>query len=503
MVKGFKVMKYIAYFLAILAVFVILRLPLFWTPVMDVDEAIYALFSRIWFGGGVPYVDCVETKPLGIYFIYGAIFEVFGYYNMLAIHIFTVIWMFVTSIFIYRITRMLSSDARAGLLAALFYAVFTTTYTPKIVAALIEPFMLLAVVLQVYFWMKYEEKPVGACALLSGFFFSCAIVMKYTAGIYFIMMLIYICLSPRKRFRGFLYFIAGAVPIPLAMVSYLYAKGSLPAFLFWTVSGSLDYVAGGSASIDVTKQLVTRVLPFLAGTAALWIFLAARVRGLTRKMADKREWLVWLWLVLSVAPVAAGKRFYGHYFLMLVPPLCILSAMEIRRWWKNSAVRYLVISFVILAGVGCLIPRFMMTSLYARLGEDDPKSYAKVASYVRAHTLPGDKILVWGFAPMIYLQSDRLPATRFFWSDLAAGRVPAARQDNGLALQNMPITRLAWKLFFEDMEKNRPLYFIDTSPAGFHGYRHFPIGDYPALSKYIDDSFTKEAVVDGAVIYKR
>lgn len=505
-------------FLGILAVFILLRLPLFWTPVIDMDEAIYSLFTKVWFSGGLPYIDCVETKPLGIYFIYGVIFELFGYYNMLAVHVFTVLWMFLTSIVLYLITKRFSG-VRAGLIAALFYAVFTTTYTPKIIASVIEPIMLLPVALQMFFWMKYEEQERDIYAFLSGVAFSTAIVLKYTAGIYFVMMLIYIfAFQPKAKIKSFMLFCIGSVVLPMIMAAYLYKKDVFDAFMFWTVSGSFDYISGGAASIDITKQIITRALPFIAGTAILWIFTVARLKALYSSchcerseaipmiQLRKKEWLIWLWLVMSFAPVIAGKRFYGHYFLMLVPPLSVLAALQMDKWWsvsKRTWLKYVAVGFIVLAGVGCLVPRFMMDKIYTKLGEDNPKDYAPVADYIKAHTENSDKIAVWGFAPLIYTRSERLPAFRFFWSDLMAGRVPAARQENGLAMQDSPGTKLAWKMFFEDIEKNKPVYFIDTAPAALHDYEHFPMSDYPELSRYVKDNFKTEAVVNGVVVYRR
>ena len=43
----------------------------------------------------------------------------------------------------------------------------------------------------------------------------------------------------------------------------------------------------------------------------------------------------------------------------------------------------------------------------------DTKIALDVATYVRRHTAPGARVLVWGQAPEVYWGSARLPATRF------------------------------------------------------------------------------------------
>ncbi|MFH1830363.1 MAG: hypothetical protein ABH871_06270 [Pseudomonadota bacterium] len=71
------------YAFIVLAVIFILRLPAFWTPILDVDESQFAGFADWLLAGGKPYISSLDTKPLGIYWFYAAIFGVFGRNNMI------------------------------------------------------------------------------------------------------------------------------------------------------------------------------------------------------------------------------------------------------------------------------------------------------------------------------------------------------------------------------------------------------------------------------------
>jgi hypothetical protein len=46
----------------------------------------------------------------------------------------------------------------------------------------------------------------------------------------------------------------------------------------------------------------------------------------------------------------------------------------------------------------------------------DATAVADLVEHVRARTLPSDRILVFGFAPGVYVDSGRISASRFFWS---------------------------------------------------------------------------------------
>ena len=54
-----------------------------------------------------------------------------------------------------------------------------------------------------------------------------------------------------------------------------------------------------------------------------------RARGPTASCAaldGERDTDLWLWLVSAAVSVAVGLRFFGHYYMQLVPPLALLAA---------------------------------------------------------------------------------------------------------------------------------------------------------------------------------
>jgi hypothetical protein len=121
---------------------------------------------------------------------------------------------------------------------------------------------------------------------------------------------------------------------------------------------------------------------------------------------------------------------------------------------------------------------------------------------VSANTDPSDKILAWGYAPLVYWYAERLPATRFFWSDLLTGRVSGTK---GVSIYKDPLEGdpAIWRMFFDDLEKHRPIYIIDTTPANLHDYKAFPITIYPALHDHIQKNYREEITIRKTVFYRR
>lgn len=512
--------RWLKFALLLAVVLVFLRLPSLLHPIIDVDEAIYALFARIWFDGGIPYLNCVETKPLGIYFFYGLIFSIFGKFNMLAVHATTIIVVGITAYVIHLIASELYSR-KAGFWAALFYIVFTTAFIPKIMATMIETIMLLPVTLQFYCWIRFEKEDRTKFAIASGLAFGAACLFKYQAGMNLIVFLLYLGLVKPfiiknlryfEAWEGFGRFLIGAVIPPIIMIGYLAHIGALGSFLFWNIRGNIEYISEGAASINLFHQIAARVLPYIASTALIWVLSITCIVLLVRKNRDQpaapqkavQEWLIALWFILSIVPVSTGYRFYGHYFLLLMPAMSILASSVADTVWSDPSrvwARRLIVIWLVLPALGFFSARFFIPDINRVFHEDNLADYKPLAQYVAEHTNPDDRIVAWGYAPLVYWYSQRLPATRFFWSDVLTGRVPGrTTKEKNTDKYAMPET---WDMFLSDIERNRPVYVIDTAPANLHDYGDFPITRYPRLSEYVQKNYREEANVDGAVFYRR
>src|SRR5439155_25735530 len=64
-----------------------LRLPTNIVPILNVDEADFAVESGVLLDGGRPYVDFVEKKPPLVYLVYAAALRVVGRYNLPAFRV--------------------------------------------------------------------------------------------------------------------------------------------------------------------------------------------------------------------------------------------------------------------------------------------------------------------------------------------------------------------------------------------------------------------------------
>jgi len=229
--------------------------------------------------------------------------------------------------------------------------------------------------------------------------------------------------------------------------------------------------------------------------ALLWV--AAIAWAVRWRRLDSMHRLIVAWLVVSGVGSLAGGHLSWHYFIQVMGPLALLSAFAI-----NSALRtrYMKQAAAIVA-IGVVVPA-LAWGVYDIAA--DPLTYdwsppiaqhQLVADYVRAHTNPTDRVFVWGDWPALYVESDRVMATRF------PGFLRGFARGSGLAPNNWDTAPEVWPELQADLARNRPALIVDTSSAGWSDFALYPMRNYPVLQSLVDGSYHRVAVVDGVAIY--
>jgi hypothetical protein len=155
------------------------------------------------------------------------------------------------------------------------------------------------------------------------------------------------------RWRHAALLVAGAA----MTVSTVALYAPFGAYWEWNFTNSPGFVfaaAGVGTSLLRALGSVAGFVGFhVTAAACLWLLLRRRspLRAANR---DDRD--VWLWLLSGLAAVAAGFRFFGHYWLQVLPPLVVLAtpvAAEFAgraRGSRSSGLRPAVVAFALSRG---------------------------------------------------------------------------------------------------------------------------------------------------------
>jgi 4-amino-4-deoxy-L-arabinose transferase-like glycosyltransferase len=437
------------------------------TEALNPDEAFLATQAQVLNDGGHLYQDVVDRKPPIVPYIYAAAFRLTGSDGLVSVRLLAIGTYIVSALLIAAIARRRWGDA-AGLAAGLLYLVASGGLVLEdSQPANFEVFMTPLICAAMYFGDRERTQASGVFAAL-------ATLAKQTAAT---TMLPLAWLSwRRERLRGLVQ-LGVAFVLPIAVAALLFGWHD---FMFWVFTGTGGYLdASGSWGVAANR-----------GLASTGIFLGANVAALLLVIGAVRRWRedidLWLWLIGGLIGVAAGFRFFGHYYLQLGPPFALLAAGTLvqadRKVWIRTAVLSLA-SIVVFVTMGLAAHPIIL------------HRYDRIAAAIDSHTEPGDRIFVWGQFPQAYWASDRRPATRFITAGFLTGS--SGGRSTAHVGPQYAVPR-AWDDFRADLAAHPPALIVDASTDTAYALDRFP-----EFAEYVREHYERIGEVDGAVLYAR
>lgn len=335
-----KLPKNMSIFLSVVVVTLALRLPyVFLLPVLNEDETIVAAAATAITSGGLLYIDAVDHKPPLLFYLYALVFRIFGDNNLLAVQLLGVSWSLLTAYLLYRIVRLLSSR-RAAVLAALFYAVFSTNFDPPdMAAANFSFFMILPLTAGALFFLKGEIGKKPKYFFLAGFLVGIGFLFKQPAAANLGAMGIFLLLFSLPRGKTFRRTgleaarIAAGFLLPIvACLAYFSRQGALRELYLWSWAYGFEYTAQVPFRVGMRRAL-EMLGELTVPNYIFWFFSLISVFHLKRFKSRKGYWFCWLWGVFSVAGAAAGMRPYGNYYNQVFPAFAVLAGWGRAEFW--------------------------------------------------------------------------------------------------------------------------------------------------------------------------
>ncbi len=521
------------FFVALFVLLCALRMPLADRPIRDVDEAVSSIIATEWLAGGVPYRDAIDQRGPVTYLLYAATFLVAGDHDMDAVHWALLALILGGCVLLYRfgaelggwLVRGEGDDPATGYLAALLLAVSSYTYRrSQMLAFHTEWPILIASTLGVWLlWRAVRSGRFGWRLPLSGFAFGVAFLAKQpavfdalAAGLFLLAWQArqgrFLSVETLTRAAG----MAGGFFLALALcATYFLAHGALGDFLyyFWTYN-----VEHYTAVVPMTERLAA-LDPFghrrhyLTANPLLLVATAAvLVRAITQWLARGREsvdsrLLLALWFAGAYLGASFSGRNFGHYFIQIIAPACLIAALWIRELWLRSvtlsatrpwlpiAVRALLVA-VVIGGLLQPLHRYRRDMALFTLGEPAPQKVAQDAlvELVVERTDPDERIFVWGYNPEIYVLAHRRPASRYSNTNYLTGMLPWENHRPGVDTSEH-IVPGAWDILLEELSARPPALLIDTSVGDHRYYGKYPLSEFPRLERYVAERYTLDTTI--------
>jgi len=431
--RNFSSYAYYGLIVLIILLFAYIRFRLRDMP-LERDEGEYAYAGQLILQGIPPYQLAYNMKLPGTYTAYALILAVFGQ-SPAAIHLGLLLINAATTLLVYFLGRRLSGQL-AGVVAAAAYALLSAGPSVLGLAGHATHFVVLPALGGILLLLKAIDARRTQQFFWSGLLFGVAFVMKQPGIFFLLFAALYILKTEWKRpvnwaglARRMGSLLAGAA-LPCALTcAVLLAAGVFKAFWFWTFSYAGQYAA--TLSLADGLGILGDMMPFVAQPAILvWIIAIVGISALfwNRELRAHSIFIAGF-TVFSFLAVCPGFYFRGHYFILMLPAVALLtgiavgSATQVARAhpMTQGLVFLPVILFIgaFLASVNqqrafffAMTPTDVCRAIY---NENPFPEALPIANYLAANTPADARIAVLGSEPEIYFYSRRHSASGYIY----------------------------------------------------------------------------------------
>jgi 4-amino-4-deoxy-L-arabinose transferase-like glycosyltransferase len=408
------------------------------------DEGSYIFIANSINHGSVLYKDFIDIKPPGIFYLNSLIFSIFGkslYISRLVLYITNAL----AALIIYYLGRNQWNEY-IGQLSSILYLI--GIYNPLVQGyfVLTEQFMVFFGLLGIFIFLKFRKE---RYLVLVGILFGIATLFKQPGIFFFILIFssyliglldknnhtkIYIYNS----FKSLLLILTGFLIPVFIIAAFFYGKGVLNDFMYWSFLYLLSGKYGTKFDLTTTFQVINSLV--IIWIPALISVVIIFYNSINRKVKNDNLFVV-CWLILFGYTLTT--RQFGHYFIQILPPACILASMTLTRlpFVKNIkdlfSKKGLVTIFVIIFFILLISHTILWSIFYDQLTGMDRnlvlENQTKTSDFIISHTEPNQRIISLPFDPSIYFLSNRYPPTKFL--GMGSGEQDPAEQDNILISQ--------------------------------------------------------------------
>jgi hypothetical protein len=576
-------------FAALVVVAILLRI--FYGGYLFEDDGLWFTAGEELLRGKALYSEIYFDKPPALPLLYALLFKLFGA-HILTIRLFAAVYSLAVAFVLYLFGTLLY-DKRAGLLAASLFVVGSTTYTTgQFQGFNTDSMMTLPYTLGVYWFVRWRmdgqlTKTKSAWfALASGiatglalqtnpkaifalvFFILCAFLLSriqnnQLQAVNHQAQILQPATNPKSKIQNpkferlstaycLLLTIFGLVVGAAPFWIYIAATRSWTAYWFSVWDWGARYAGYYSWDVSLATALEQSLGYFLLNSifliGLLFVLITtirifwkkgrrgaqlALVADSTVPMFFRSDAVLLLWLITSYAGMSVGGRFFGHYFMQILPALCLLAARGVPGFvaalntedkemgrQRKIVLALLTVGFlvtlvryhtrtVILVADWLRGAKSEMTEtwFYERVQREDQKAAAVVTEALKhmegiepsgssearlREPINGQKrdrtdyLFVWGYRPEIYYWTRLAPASPYLSSQLLTG-VPADVNyfgDNFAVVLDEKITAAHRAQLLKELQEKRPKFIIDELAAYNSA---LAMESYPELKDFLYD----------------
>jgi len=363
--------------------------------VIDHDESTYLIIARDLSQGSVYLKDVIDTKPIGIFWIY-QLLELLSFHSIAMTRFFASIVIGLTAYILYKFILKSCHKTDASWFGSISYILIVSLYKNWGVSPNTEIyfnlFNLSAIYLLLFNKTKHIEIAVG---LLFGFAFITKYVALAEAGLIasFLIIQAYLTKDLNRLFlnRIIKLMFGFALPVSL-MLAYYYHYNILDRFYYF----NFEVLSRYPSAITFSNSLL--FVGDFCGRYFIWILIAIAGFRQIRNRTDYLSILFYIWILFDLISIVLPGKGFSHYFIQGMIPLSILSGFgsldlfKIKLFIKNKRI----LSYFCIALVPIIL-YFQKQSYYNRKTD-----ISEVYNFLNKELKPGELIYTGNSAHILY-----------------------------------------------------------------------------------------------------
>jgi hypothetical protein len=311
--------------------------------------------------------------------------------------------------------------------------------------------------------------------------------------------------------------IAGFALMVLLLIIWLESQGTLSGF--WHSVFEMGSVYVGALPADLwLRFMIGRTMGYVLFNVVIWLLAGYAVVGAIRFSGTRRrgsgesqgatrniELLIALWGGTSLLAAFTGGRFFGHYFIQVLPALSLLGArgvglmMERRgdaQTARRSRIALAVLTLLFIVGFvrfhqrTAVLAYEWVTGVSTAAGESwgmtqRQREAESVAQRLREITSDGEPVYIWGSALDVYWRSRCRPASRYLLPYYMTGRL----QETGTVdRENAAFWSEARANFIDDLKRERPRLILDVES-------NMLSPDHPEIAEFVRSNYRRDGEI--------
>ncbi|MCB9308577.1 MAG: glycosyltransferase family 39 protein [Lewinellaceae bacterium] len=419
---------YLILFLLGVIVISLIRFRLLGIP-LERDEGEFAYMGKLLLDGYLPFEKAYNMKLPGTNLMYAIIMSIFGHsykgihLGLLFVNAFTMLWLYLG------IKRLFNSPI--ALMTSWTFGIMAVSEKFLGFAAHATHFIAFWVALGILFYSFSNEKKKLYFALLSGFSFGMAFMMKQHALFWvffgaalFVINLLSSLKTTQNRYdwKALLFCLFGSILPYGILLIIMYSGGLFDQFWFWTVEYARSYTTTVTTIEDAKALFNISFKGMFSSFPLIWILFIIGVLSIWKLPLERsQKWFLYLASIAGILTVIPGFYFRQHYFISLIPAVALVSSATLYYLLsylssKNSGYIAVVISaligfYAIIASQNYYFKKSPKELTRRFYGGNPFEESVEIGKYIKKTTKATDEIAVLGSEPEIYFYSDRLSST--------------------------------------------------------------------------------------------